>query len=114
MMCLVYYCRNNVLLCCVLEDFDENKASGLGMSSGCATASKLQTLLLCRQDRFELAQKKKEEQERQKKAEADETARRNRLDIIALFGRNVFDDDGEDSLDTSYLDTFSVNAMKKR
>jgi hypothetical protein len=76
------------------------------------TASKLQTLLQCSQDRFELAQKKKEEQERQKKAESDETHRRNMQDIEALFGSNVFP--GDDSLDTSYLDTYSVDTMKKR
>jgi hypothetical protein len=33
-------------------------------------------------------------------------------DIEALFGSNVFP--GDDSLDTYYLDTYSVDTMKKR
>lgn len=71
------------------------------------TASKLQTLLQCSQDRFELAQKKKEEQERQKKMEAEELERKNQRDMFALFGTyggssNVYDD--SDGLDTSFLD----------
>ena len=43
------------------------------------TASKLQTLLQCSQDRFELAQKKKEEQEKEPASEKEEESERERV-----------------------------------